>query len=421
MFDFPGFFGSANAKLKREHHYRVFRELRREPGRFPQVQWRAADGAWRDATVWCSNDYLGMSQHPIVLEAAHDALARYGAGAGGTRNISGTTDLLVALERELADWHAKDAALLFSSGYVANDTTLATLARALPGVIVFSDAANHSSMIQGIRASRQRCVVFRHNDPAHLDALLAAHDSSTPKLVVFESLYSMDGDIAPLAALLAVAKRHGALTFVDETHAVGVHGPRGSGLLEAHGLLDAVDIVQGGLGKGVGVVGGFITGDAAVIDFVRSHAPGFIFTTALPPHVAAAALASVRHLKESGAERAALRRRVASTRTALAAARIPIASTPSQILPLIIGDAGECRALADRLLERHGIYLQAIVHPTVPRDAARLRITPGPLHTDADEARLVAALVEARAACASAVAAGSGSATVPGSATAHAA
>lgn len=395
MFDFRGFFEDANAKLRREHHYRVFRELRRSPGRLPRAEWRAPDGAWRDVTIWCSNDYLGMSQHPAVLDAARVTLAGYGAGAGGTRNISGTTDLLVALERELADWHAQDAALLFSSGYVANDTTLATLARALPGGVVFSDAANHASMIQGMRASRQRCVVFRHNDAAHLDQLLAAHDPAAPKVVAFESLYSMDGDIAPLADLLAVAKRYGALTFVDETHAVGVHGPRGGGLLEAHRLLAAVDVVQGGLGKGVGVVGGFITGAASIIDFVRSHAPGFIFTTALPPHVAAAALASVRHLKTSGVERTALRARVASVRSALAAAGVPISPTPSQIIPLVIGDAAACRALADELLEVHGIYLQAIAFPTVPRNGARLRITPGPLHTDADQAQLVAALANA--------------------------
>ena len=395
MFDYAGFFGDANEKLRREHHYRVFRELRRSAGRFPQAQWRAPDGAWRPVTVWCSNDYLGMSQHPLVLDAARDALARYGAGAGGTRNISGTTDLLVALEHELADWHAKDAALLFSSGYVANDTTLATLARALPGAVVFSDAANHASMIQGIRASRQPCVVFRHNDAAQLAELLAAQPAATPKLVAFESLYSMDGDIAPLAELLAVARHHGALTFVDETHAVGVHGPCGGGLLEAQGLLDAVDIVQGGLGKGVGVVGGFVTGSAPIIDFVRSHAPGFIFTTALPPAVAAAALASVRHLKRSHDERAALRARVASVRQALVAAGVPVAPTHSQILPLVVGDAAACRARADELLEARGIYLQAIVYPTVPRDRARLRITPGPLHSDADQARLVAALADA--------------------------
>lgn len=394
MFDYRGYFGDANARLRRAHHYRVFRELRRLPGHFPHAEWHAADGTWREVTVWCSNDYLGMSQHPVVLAAAQDALSRYGAGAGGTRNISGTSDLIVALERELADWHAKDAALLFSSGYVANDTTLATLTRALPDCIVFSDAANHASMIQGIRAGRQRCVVFRHNDAAHLDELLAAQDPAAPKLVAFESLYSMDGDIAPLAALLEVAKRHGALSFVDETHAVGVHGPRGGGLLEAHALLDAVDIVQGGLGKGVGVVGGFVTGDAALIDFIRSHAPGFIFTTALPPSVAAAALASIRHLKASGTERAALRARVAGVREALTLAGVPISATASQILPLVIGDAAACRVLADTLLDVYGVYLQAIVYPTVPRDAARLRITPGPLHTGADQAQLVRALAD---------------------------
>lgn len=394
MFDYHGFFKEAAVRLRREQHYRVFRELRRLPGRFPQALWRAADGSWREITVWCSNDYLGMSQHPAVIGAARTALLRYGAGAGGTRNISGTTDLLVALEQELADWHAKEAALLFSSGYVANDTTLATLARALPGCVVFSDAANHASMIQGIRSSRQRCVVFRHNDAAHLEALLDAHDPALPRLVVFESLYSMDGDMAPLADLLAVARRYGALSFVDETHAVGVHGPRGGGLLEAQGLLEAADIVQGGLGKGVGVVGGFVTGSAAAIDFLRCHAPGFIFTTALPPAVAAAALASIRHLKQSGVERRALMGRVASLRHALEAAGLPISPTTSQILPLLIGDAGACRALADRLLEVHGIYLQAIVHPTVPRGGARLRITPGALHSDADQARFVAALTE---------------------------
>ena len=394
--DYDKLFEDAIDAVKAEGRYRVFVDIVRQRGFYPRAVHHAGETQGkRTVTVWCSNDYLGMSQHPAVLDTARAALARYGAGAGGTRNISGTTDLLVALERELADWHAKDAALLFSSGYVANDTTLATLARALPGGVVFSDAANHASMIQGIRASRQRCVVFRHNDAAHLDGLLAAHDPAAPKLVAFESLYSMDGDIAPLADLLTVAKRHGALTFVDETHAVGVHGPRGGGLLEAHGLLDTVDVVQGGLGKGVGVVGGFITGAAAIIDFVRSHAPGFIFTTALPPHVAAAALASVRHLKTSGLERAALQARVASVRAALAAAGVPIAPAPGQIIPLVIGDAAACRALADELLEVHGLYLQAIVFPTVPRDGARLRITPGPLHTDADQAQLVAALASA--------------------------
>ncbi len=390
--DFEQFFADATERLKREQHYRVFRELAREPGEFPRATWLKDGAEHSKVDVWCSNDYLGMSQHPAVLAAAHAALTTYGAGAGGTRNISGTSDLIVALERELADLHGKQAALLFSSGYVANETTLSTLARALPDCVVLSDAANHASMIAGIKGSRRICHVFRHNDAAHLEELLAGLPPGTPRIVALESLYSMDGDLAPLAELLGAARRHGALTFVDETHAVGVHGPRGGGVLEARGLLHLADVVQGGLGKGYGVVGGFITGSAAVVDFVRSHAPGFIFTTALPPAVAAAALASVRHLKASDVEREALFARVASVRAALRAAAVPIAATSTQILPLVVGDASVCRELADRLLEQHGVYLQAIVHPTVPRGAARLRITPSPLHSDAQQERLVDAL-----------------------------
>jgi 5-aminolevulinate synthase len=391
MFSYEDHFSAATDKLRRERLYRVFRELSRAPGEFPRARWRSPSG-WRDVTVWCSNDYLGMSQHPAVLAAAHEALAHYGAGAGGTRNISGTTDLIAALESELADLHNREAALVFSSGYVANETSLATIARALPNCVVLSDAANHASMIQGIRASGRPCRVFRHNDVAHLDELLRNIDPGTPKIVAFESLYSMDGDIAPLRELLETAKRHSALTFVDETHAVGVHGPRGGGVLEAERLLPLADVVQGGLGKGYGIVGGFITSSRAIVDFVRSHAHGFIFTTALPPAVAAAALASVRHLKGSSAERAALASRVTSLRAACERARIPLAPTNSQILPLIVGDAARCHTLADRLLERHSVYLQAIVFPTVPRDAARLRITPSPLHTDAQQSALITAL-----------------------------
>jgi 5-aminolevulinate synthase len=390
-FDFHNFFADEMSRMKRDSLYRVFRELKRESGEFPRARW-VKDGIERDVDVWCSNDYLGMSQHPRVLEAARAALDTYGAGAGGTRNISGTSDLIVALERELADLHGKEAGLLFTSGYVANETTLATLARALPECVVLSDSANHASMIAGIKASRRICHVFRHNDVAHLEQLLAGLDPSIPRIVAIESLYSMDGDIAPLSELLGVARKHGALTFVDETHAVGVHGPRGGGVLEAQCLLPLADIVQGGLGKGFGVVGGFVTGNATLIDFVRSHAPGFIFTTALPPMVAAAALASVRHLKGSNLEREQLVARVASLRTALLAAGVPISRTPSQILPLVVGDAALCRTLADQLLETHGVYLQAIVFPTVPKGAARLRITPTPRHTDAQAERLVAAL-----------------------------
>ena len=347
-------------------------------------------------TVWCSNDYLGMSQHPVVLEAGRAALERYGAGAGGTRNISGTHEPIVALEAELASLHRRDGALVFSSGYVANDTTLATLGSQLPGCVILSDASNHASMIEGMRRSRAEIRVFAHNDAQALERELARLPKDRPRIVAIESLYSMDGDIAPLGELIAVARDHGALTFVDETHAVGVHGTEGGGLVEAHGLLDQVDVLQGGLGKGFGVVGGFITARAPLIDFIRSHAPGFIFTTALPPAVAASALASVRHLRRSGVERAALRERVASLRAALDARALPVLPTTSQILPLMVGDAGRCERLAARLLQDFGIYLQPINFPTVPRGTERLRITASPRHTDAMQRELVDAL----AACA---------------------
>jgi 5-aminolevulinate synthase len=390
-FDYDGFFGDALDGLRREQRYRVFRPLGRELAPGP-VAFTTLDGMRRAVTVWCSNDYLGMSRHPLVLEAGRSALARYGAGAGGTRNISGTHDPIVALEAELAALHGKDAALVFSSGYVANDTVLATLAASLPGCVVLSDADNHASMIEGIRRSRAETVVFAHSDPADLEARLAALDPARPKLVAFESLYSMNGDVAPMRALLAVARRHGALTYVDETHAVGVHGPQGGGLLEAEGLLDQVDVVQGGLGKGFGVVGGFVTGRRGLVDFVRSHAPGFIFTTALPPAVAAAALASVRHLRSSQSERQALWRRVGRLRGRLTAASLPLRAAPAQILPIVIGDSSGCTAIADRLLHEFSVYLQPINYPTVPRGAERLRLTPSPLHDDAMEDHLVAAL-----------------------------
>jgi 5-aminolevulinate synthase len=391
MFDFQQFFRDANRRLRQERRYRLFRRLEREQGRFPVAIWR--DGAMRrEVTVWCSNDYLGMSQHPAVIEASAEALRRYGAGAGGTRNISGTHELLARLEQELADLHAQSAALVFSSGYVANDTALATLGAALPQCVIFSDANNHASMIEGIRRSRAERRVFAHNDPAALAAALARAPPDRPKLVAFESLYSMDGDVAPLRELLAVTREYGALSYVDETHAVGVHGPRGGGLLEAQGLLGQVDLVQGGLGKGYGVVGGFVSGSSEMIDFLRNHAPGFIFTTALPPGVAAGALASVRHLKTSGVERTALMRRVATVRARLLEARLPLLRTSSQILPLIVGESGRCEAIAQQLLIEHGIYLQPINYPTVPRGTERLRITPSPLHTDPMERLLAQAL-----------------------------
>jgi len=391
-FDYEGFFDDALGRLHREGRYRVFRQLGRELAPGP-VAFTSIDGKRRAVTVWCSNDYLGMSRHPLVLEASRSALARYGAGAGGTRNIAGTHDPIVALEAELASLHGKDAALVFSSGYVANDTVLATLAAALPRCVVLSDADNHASMIEGIRRSRAETIVFAHNDPADLDARLAALDPSRPRLVAFESLYSMNGDLAPLRELLAVARRHGALTYVDETHAVGVHGPQGGGVLEADGLLDQADLVQGGLGKGFGVIGGFVTGGRTLIDFVRSHAPGFIFTTALPPATAAAALASIRHLRRSQTERQALWRRVSSLRARLSSAGLALLPSRAQILPLVIGDSRRCSELADRLLREHSIYLQPINYPTVPRGAERLRITPSPLHDDTMEQALVAALV----------------------------
>lgn len=395
-FDAEQFFHDQTHRLRREQRYRVFRRLVREHGEFPRARWQqcAATGRAPEITVWCSNDYLGMSQNPRVIEASTAALARYGAGAGGTRNISGTHDLIAELETELAQLHGKGGALVFSSGYVANDATLATLGSALPHCMIFSDAGNHASMIEGMRRSGAARRVFAHNDPQALASALRSAPRDCAKLVAFESLYSMDGDIAPLAQLLNVAREYGALTFVDETHAVGVYGLRGGGLLQACGLLDQVDFVQGGLGKGYGVVGGFVTASAAAIDFLRGHATGFIFTTALPPAVAAGALASVRHLSHSQCERRALFTRVSYLRKRLRSAGLPLLDGESQILPLMIGDATRCSDAADRLLQDHGIYLQAINYPTVARGSERLRITPSPLHTDTMQEDLLAALLE---------------------------
>jgi 5-aminolevulinate synthase len=392
MFDFEQFFDHKLQQLRREQRYRRFRVLERAPGAFPVARWLRADGTDRDVTVWCSNDYLGMSQHPVVIEAATAALSRYGTGAGGTRNISGSHDLIVALERELADLQGQESALIFSSGFVANDTSLATLGRYLPGCTVFSDANNHASMIEGISRGGASCEVFSHNDPVALHALLARSDPTRPRIVAFESLYSMDGDIAPIAELVKVAKHHGALVFVDETHAVGVHGPQGAGLVAQAGLSTQVDILQGGLGKAYGSVGGFVAGNAMLIDFLRSFAPGFIFTTALPPSVAAAALAAIRHLRQSESERRALFARVSAVRSELQ--RMPFRTLPgqSQILPLIIGDGARCDYLSDCLIERHGVYLQPINFPTVSRGTERFRITPTARHTETMQERLIAAL-----------------------------
>lgn len=391
MFDYEGYFEESIAQLRGEQRYRIFRELGRREGRAPRAE-LTLDGARREVIVWCGTDYLGMSQHPVVIEGARAALARCGAGAGGTRNIAGTIDLAVELEAELAALHGKPAALLFSSGYVANDATLATLAARLPDCVILSDAGNHASMIEGMRRSGAERRIFAHNDVAALRRELAQLDPARPRIVAVESLYSMGGDSAPLRELLTLAREHGALTYVDETHAVGVHGEQGGGLLAAQGLCGLADIIQGTLSKGYGVTGGYVTGSMRSIDFIRSHAAGFIFTTALPPPVLGAALASVRHLRCSQEERRLLWRRIGALREALEEARVPLLPSTAQILPIPVGDSARVAAVAERLLRHHGVYLQPINYPTVPRGTERLRLTPTPLHDDAMAAALVAAL-----------------------------
>jgi 5-aminolevulinate synthase len=383
---------AAVEQVRSEGRYRVFADLKRKRGEFPRATWTGPKGDQRDVVVWCSNDYLGQGQNPVVIEAMHRAIDEAGTGSGGTRNISGTTHYHVELEAELADWHGKEAALLFTSGYVSNEATLSALAKILPGLIIFSDALNHASMIAGIRHGGAVKHVFRHNDLGHLEELLKAAPADAPKLVAFESVYSMDGDISDIKETIALAKRYGALTYIDEVHAVGMYGPRGAGVAEREGLMAEIDIIEGTLGKAVGMMGGYIAADADLIDAVRLYASGFIFTTSLPPAITAGAAASIRWLKQHDEVRVRHQERAARLKGLFREAGLPVMPSVSHIVPVLVGDPVHTKLVSDMLLADHGVYVQPINYPTVPKGTERLRFTPTPLHDDAMMAHLVAAM-----------------------------
>src|SRR3569832_1996836 len=391
--NYNDFFASALNTLRQERRYRVFADLERIAGRFPHATWHSPQGP-RDVVIWCSNDYLGMAQHPKVIGAMVETATRMGTGAGGTRNIAGTNHPLVELERELADLHGKQAALVFTSGYVSNQTGIPTLAKLLPNCLILSDALNHNSMIEGVRQSGCERQIWRHNDLQHLEELLKAADPNRAKLIVFESLYSMDGDIAPVHAICDLAKRYNAMTYVDEVHAVGMYGPRGGGVCDRDNAMHRIDVIEGTLGKAFGCLGGYIAGSTELIDAVRSYAPGFIFTTALPPAICAAATAAIKHLKTSSWERDRHQDRVARVKAVLNAAWLPVMPSDTHIVPVLVGDPEKCKLASDLLLSEHGIYIQPINYPPVPRGMERLRITPSPYHDDGLVDRLAEALVD---------------------------